>query len=302
MPGLPPALARLISEPPPEFAYEISESGVALVRTAHPAHVSFHGFAPGVVTPSPLVDNVLAPEAFLEGLRAVTPPASGRKRRQAAVLLPDFSARVSVLDFDKIPDKPDELEALVRFRMKKSVPFEIDTAALSYWVQPPLPSAPSTAARPSLVAAVAPFEVIAGYEAPFRTLNLHPGFITLSFLAAMELAPVSEAISMFAKLSGRILTVLVLRSGTIQLIRSIEVESGSLAEIAQDLFPTVVYTEDHFGSRAVELLICGFGDLEREAVPFLAAQLELPVRALSTRDAGLAGYILGTGGERKAAA
>jgi hypothetical protein len=86
----------------------------------------------------------------------------------------------------------------------------------------------------------------------------------------------------------------VLRQGVIQLIRAIEIEARSLAEIAGDLFPTVVYTEDHFGSRATELLICGFGTLEAEAVPYLQDSLELPVRTLSTRDAGLAGYIAST--------
>ncbi len=285
MPRPASTLSRLLSEPPPELAYEISESGVALVRTANPTQVSFHALAQGVIVPSPLHDNVTSPDALLAGVRAVTPPLAGRRRRHAAVLLPDAAARVSVLDFEQLPDKAEERDALVRFRMKKSVPFEIETAALSYWEQAPLDG------KRSIVAAVAPLEIIARYEAPFRTENIQPGFVTLSFLAAMELAPVSATNTVFAKLSGRTLTVLVLRQGVIQLIRSIELESGSLAEIAGDLFPTVVYTEDHFGSRATELLICGFDTLEAEAVQSLSANLELPVRALSTRDAGLAGYI-----------
>lgn len=142
-----------------------------------------------------------------------------------------------------------------------------------------------------MVAAVSPIEIVARYEAPFRALNLHPGIVTLSFLAALALAPVASGITLFAKLSGRALTVVVLQNGQLQLIRSIEMEALSLAEIANDLFPTLVYTEDHFGSRAGELLICGFGGMEREAVAYFESSLSIKVRALSTRDAGLAGYI-----------
>ena len=59
-----------------------------------------------------------------------------KKRRPAAVILPDYAARVSVLDFDSFPSSPEEQLSLVRFRVKKTIPFDIDSAAVSYWVQP----------------------------------------------------------------------------------------------------------------------------------------------------------------------
>ncbi|HCC58751.1 MAG TPA: hypothetical protein DEQ47_16140 [Solibacterales bacterium] len=284
--------SRLVSEPPPELLYEISENGIAMVRLSQPAHVQFHAFEPGVISASPVRDNVLLPDVVADGVRAVTPTGNSRRRR-VVLLLPDYSARVSVLDFDKLPEDAEERQALVRFRMKKSVPFDMESAALSYRVQ----SGPGT----SVVAAVSPIEIVARYEAPFRALNLHPGIVTISFLAALALAPVSSAITVFAKLSGRALTVVVLQNGQIQLIRSIEIEALSLAEIANDLFPTVVYTEDHFGSRAAELLICGFGGMEREAIAYFESSLEIKVRALSTRDAGLAGYLSAAGHKAAAA-
>lgn len=287
---MPSFLTRLVSEPPPELLYEISETGIAMVRLSQPAHVQFHAFEPGVISASPVRDNVLLPDALADGVRAVTPAGNSRRRR-VVLLLPDYSARVSVLDFDQLPEDAEEQQALVRFRMKKSVPFDMESAALSYRLQ----------TGTSVVAAVAPIEIIARYEAPFRALNLHPGIVTLSFLAALALAPASAAITIFAKLSGRALTVVVLQNGQMQLIRSIEIEALSLAEIANDLFPTVVYTEDHFGSRAAELLICGFGGMEREAITYFETSLEIKVRAISTRDAGLAGY-LSAAGQKAAAA
>jgi len=52
------------------------------------------------------------------------------------VILPDFAARMAVLDFSQFPADPDEQRALVRFRMKKTVPFDVDAAAVSCLVQP----------------------------------------------------------------------------------------------------------------------------------------------------------------------
>ncbi len=51
-------------------------------------------------------------------------------------MLPDNSVRIAVLDFDNLPDKEDERRPLINFRLRKSVPFDIDEAALSYFPRP----------------------------------------------------------------------------------------------------------------------------------------------------------------------
>jgi hypothetical protein len=43
-------------------------------------------------------------------------PPTGIASARAAVILPDYCARVAVLDFDAFPDDPEEQQALVRFR------------------------------------------------------------------------------------------------------------------------------------------------------------------------------------------
>jgi len=42
------------------------------------------------------------------------------KRRGAAVILPDYAARVTVLDFDSLPSIEDEQLSLVRFRVQEN--------------------------------------------------------------------------------------------------------------------------------------------------------------------------------------
>ena len=59
-----------------------------------------------------------------------------------------------------------------------------------------------------VVVVMAPLEIVARYEAPFRAAGMNPGLVTTSSLAALELAP-EAGLSVLAKLTGRVLTVLV---------------------------------------------------------------------------------------------
>ena len=52
-------------------------------------------------------------------------------------------------------------------------------------------------------------DAFARYEAPFRAAGFHPGYVTTSALAALNLVP-DSGVTVFAKLSGHTLTVVVL--------------------------------------------------------------------------------------------
>ena len=97
------------------------------------------------------------------------------------MILPDYCARVAVLDFDTFPSDLEEQQALVRFRLKKSVPFEVDTAVVSYVEQP------RSGAKVEVLAAVMSSDIVVQYEAPFRAAGFHPGLVTTSSLAALNL-------------------------------------------------------------------------------------------------------------------
>lgn len=290
-----PALTSLMKDPPPDFAFEVSEGAISLAKTRDIATVITQELQPGVISASPLRDNILLPEVFASELARLVPPASGRKRRTAALILPDYSARLSVLDFDSFPEKAEDQEALIRFRVRRSVPFDVDSAALSYWRQ----NSPGGKSH-EVVVAVTPAEIIARYEAPFRALGVQPGLVTVSQLAACELIP-QDGISVLAKLNGRILTVLVSHLGVLKLVRSLEVSERSLEEIAADLYPTFVYVEDNLHASASRLLLCGFDELQTEAERQFHLEMGIPVEALHSRigavsshTAGLLGYLQST--------
>ncbi|MGP8245782.1 MAG: hypothetical protein ACLQVN_14845 [Bryobacteraceae bacterium] len=289
-------LKSWIHDPPPAMAFEISEAGIAAARIGSRAELDFAPFPAGTLAVSPLNDNVIDPDRFAAAVKSVAGRGSGRKRRDVALILPDFSTRIAVLDFDSFPSKAEEQVALIRFRMKRSVPFDVEAAAVGYWAQNASDHSKG-AKKLDVVVVVAPLEIIAPFEAPFRAAGLAPGLVTPSAIAALELAP-EAGLSITAKLSGGTLTVLVRDRGVLKLVRCLEVPSPSMDDIAAVLLPTFVYTEDNLGGRAEKLLLCGFGPDSEEAAGILGEQagveaevLRSPLGAPTETNAGLLGYL-----------
>ena len=117
------------------MAFEISEAGIAAARIGARAELDFLPLKPGTLAVSPLKENVLDPDEFVHAVRESRRHQAARKRTDVALILPDFSARISVLDFDQFPTDPKEQASLIRFRLKRSVPFDVESAAISYWAQ-----------------------------------------------------------------------------------------------------------------------------------------------------------------------
>jgi type IV pilus assembly protein PilM len=284
-------LKSLLQDPPPAMAFEISEAGIASARIGSRAELEFYPLKAGTLSVSPLRENVTDPDEFTMAVRAVGNSQVSRKRKDIALILPDYSTRMAVLDFDSFPSDPKEQASLVRFRMKRSVPFDVESAAVAYFPQH------GPGKKVDVVVTVAPLEIVSRYEAPFRSAGMNPGLVTTSALAALELAP-EGGLSVFAKLTGRTLSVLVRQGALLKLMRCIEVASADLEEIAGVLGPTFVYIEDNLGGRAERLILCGFGAQTDEARRRFHEELGVEVEALRSplgtpgeNNAGLLGYL-----------
>src|SRR6185312_9794025 len=171
----------LLQELPPAMAFEISEAGIASARIGSRAEMDFSPLPPGALCISPLKENVIDEDAFISSVRRIAAGQTARKRKDVAVILPDFCTRIAVLDFDGFPSDVKEQEALIRFRLKRAVPFDVESAALSYSAQT------SSHKHIDVVVVVASLEIVSRYEAPFRAAGMNPGLITTSSLAALEL-------------------------------------------------------------------------------------------------------------------
>jgi type IV pilus assembly protein PilM len=288
-------LSNLLQEPPPTHAFELSEAGLAFAPISHPALARFEAFEPGVLLASPAHENIQQPQAVLESIHKLV-PANGHRKRRAAVILPDYCARVAVLDFDTFPSDPEEQQALVRFRLKKSVPFEVETAVVSY-IQQPHPDGGKTGPKVDVLAAAMASDIVRQYEAPFRLAGFHPGLVTTSSLAALNLLA-SAAITLLVKLSSRVLSVLVLKENTVNLARCMELEGSELEDIESVLHPTIAYVEDELKGRPNQIWLAGFGPHAHEVASRWQNEWGVPVEALRSRfgqpdqgNAGLLGYL-----------
>jgi len=288
-------LANLLQDPPPTHAFELSEEGLAFAPVSEPASAGFARFQPGVLLVSPLHDNIQQPQVLLDHIQSLA-PANGHRKRRAALILPDYCARVAVLDFDTFPSDLEEQQALVRFRLKKSVPFDVDTAVVSY-VEQPRSSSEKAGPKMDILAAVISSDIVVQYEAPFRAAGFHPGLVTVSSLAALNLlAP--DGISLLVKLSGRVLSVLVLQENVVNLARCIEMEGGRREDIESVLHPTIAYVEDELKDRPKQIWLAGFGPDTEQLAPRWSSEWGVGVQEIQSRfgppgrnNAGLLGYL-----------
>lgn len=276
-----------LADPAPDLSFEISAQGIAFAsRGGSPQWVPFDGETLRI---SPIEENIIRNDSFLKAVREAAGADAGRKRRTAVVILPDYAARMAVLDFSQFPSDPDEQRALVRFRMKKTVPFDVDAAAVSCFVQPRVNGSKEVDVLATLVS----LEILAKYEAPFRVAGLWPGRITTSTLAALELMP-ADGCRVLIKLSNKVLTIAVTMEGRLRLLRCVELASGDEEEMGGVLYPTLAYLEDELKTHPKSVHLCGLASLPTD--------VELPVEALQSPfgiptplNAGLLGYLASGG-------
>ena len=285
------SIASIWRDPPPVMAFELSEAGVASARLGAKTERGFRPLKPGTVTVSPLKDNITDADDLAQAVRESAPPNPKSKRRDVAVIIPDYCTRISVLDFDDFPSDAKEQLSLVRFRIKKSVPYDVESAALSYWPQN------LGDKKYEVVVAVAPLEVVTRYEAPFRAAGLNPGLVVPSALASLHLLE-PAGLTVIAKLTDHVLTVMVTHKERLRLVRCLELTDSSVDEVAADLYPTFVFVEDNLGAKTEKLLLCGFGGMLEEARQRFADELGIAVEPVRSplgvpgeHDAGLLGYL-----------
>src|ERR1039458_1274311 len=122
----------------PMLACEIAADRVLAGRAADTGRMveiaSARELAPGTVVPDLMEANLLDGRAVRQAIESALGGVGGRSRDVIAIL-PDTAVRVVLLDFETLPTKREEAEAVVRFRLKKSLPFDPDDARVSYHAQ-----------------------------------------------------------------------------------------------------------------------------------------------------------------------
>jgi type IV pilus assembly protein PilM len=270
--------------PHPSLVVEVASTHVAAAQwSATGRHLESHAIEPlppGAVLASPVDTNVVQPEAVRSVLRKVfnRVPTHGSP---LALLIPDPVVRVFILPFDMLPRRADEARSLLRWRLKKSVPFDVDETVVSWMRQ--------TGRQGALevVTAVGRQRIIKEYEELLQPLGATAGVVLSSTLGALPLLG-DEGSTLLVRISGKTLTTVIVSAGNLCVYRSTEMSSEAATldpqAMLDEIFPAVAYFQDTWGGAPDRTLIAGFGPREEVFRRALSAELKCPIATLSESD------------------
>lgn len=239
----------------PPAAVELSPQGVLAAALPGPGQPPVYAFQPlqaGSLAPGIGEPNLRAPEAVANAIRSALGQVSPRSRA-VTLILPDTVVRVFVLDFDSLPSKAADAFPVLRFRLRKMVPFDVEHAGLSYQVLA------ESKVECKVLAAVIPGPILAEYEAAVRAAGYEPGAVLSSSLAALEAIDSLEAV-LGANLSGLALTTSITNGHDLLLYRTLDLPedpSLRLQEVQRGIAVASAYFEDRLGARPDKLYFSG---------------------------------------------
>ena len=251
----------------PRLACEITSAGVVAARPGAAEQEIVSSFAPlrpGVLEASLKTPNFSDRAVIATALRQALDEISERGK-QVTVIIPDAAVRVLLLDFDVLPPKAAEAIPIIRFRLRKLVPFEVDNAAVTYQVMP------SEGGLVRVIVAVSPADVMAEYESAVREAGYEPGVVLPSTLAALAAINVDEP-SLVVNRNGSSVTTAITRQNELLLHRTLELTEKDwlpeentyhlAEELQQSVSVAMAYFEDTLQTAPRQLLSCGLGGPE----------------------------------------
>lgn len=289
----------------PAMACEISPYGVLAARqdASSGLRTQFVPLTAGTVNAGTRSPNVLDRAGVLAAIgRAVgavaergRPLPGGRTlpaNRALTLIVPDATVRVLLLDFDALPSKRVEALSIVRFRLRKLVPFEVEDAAITWQAMP------TGGAGVRVLVTVMPREVLREYESLVREAGYLPGVVLPSTLAATPLLGAEAAL--LVNRNGNTITTAIVRGQDLllhrvldftgaedgdgqaaarQLPRSAETRAAQEDEdIRQSVSVAMAYYEDTLSSVPEALFYIGPGSAEGFAA--MLGEPALAVRSL----------------------
>jgi type IV pilus assembly protein PilM len=169
-----------LATPPPDAALEIAGDRVTALalggslREPVIAAYAVEPLATGAVTPALNAANVHDAAALTAALQSALQKA-GLRARRVALVLPDTIAKVSLIRFEKIPARAQDLDQLIRWQVRKAAPFRIEDAQIS-WIS----GLPLAGGGREYVVSVARRDLIESYERACDAAGVHAGLIDIA--------------------------------------------------------------------------------------------------------------------------
>jgi type IV pilus assembly protein PilM len=278
-------LQHWISNPPPAFVFEMTEASLTAAAPKNPSQQKYELLAERGLAVSPSTPNLTKPYLYREALRRMFPDA-GVRHPASALVIPDYAVRMALLDFEEFPQREEDRMALLRFRLRKSVPFHIDEAQLSYAIQT------QEDKQIEVLAVAIARPILQEYEAVFVDEGYRVGVVLPSSLAALRLCAASPntGLTLLVKAAGASVSILLLDGTRVRLIRCLDLTGAETDEDqpeADVLLPlleqTAAYTEDQLGEPIKRLLLCGFGPETETLAKVLGRELSIPCGPVQSR-------------------
>lgn len=240
--------------PRPRVACEVSIDQVVAARVGDKQtaleSASSQALPAGALLPGLQQANLAARSAVVDALRSSLSVVAGRSR-DVVLVIPDSTTRIMLLDFDTLPEKHEDAEGVVRFRLKKSLPFDIDQSAVSFDRQ-----TADNGLR--VIAAVTPRTVIDEYESAVREAGYNPGTVIPSMIAALGAVNAVQP-AMVIKVESGTTSFAIVDQNQLLLYRALE-NGGALVtgeSLIDDVNTSLVYFEDRYKVAIDRLLLSG---------------------------------------------
>jgi hypothetical protein len=265
--------------PHPPLALEISQDRVAAARWTRTGGLDSYAIEAlpnGALTPSAVETNIVDATA-LRGAIAGVMSKLRAKDEEVALLVPDPVIRVFVQHFEQFPRSPQEAEPMLRWKLKKSVPFEADETVISYMRQAPREDGVD------VVTALARLRIVREYEALAEGAGLYPGVVMSSSLAAITLLDDTHP-TLLARISGLALTTAIVREGVLCGYRCTELPAQNVEltpqMLLEEIYPVAAYYQDTWREGIQSVRVAGLGHRLPDFVRPLEDEFKCEVRSL----------------------
>jgi type IV pilus assembly protein PilM len=274
-----PALfARWLSSPPPSAAIEIAGRRVnaALVAGQGGGRVlagyASEPLAEGAIQPSLTAPNVHDAPALAAAVKAAVDRLSPRPRR-VALVLPDTVAKLSLVRFEKVPAKAQDLDELIRWQIRKAAPFKIEDALISW-----LPGTAIAGGGREYIVTMARRDIIESYEHACDGAGVHAGIVDFASVNLVNAAMAAYGTGtagdwLLVHVADDYATLAVVRDGDLIFFRN-RATSGE-EDLSELVHQTAMYHEDRLGGGAFSrVVLAGASSRGPEQGERLRRQLE----------------------------
>ncbi|MGI8671660.1 MAG: type IV pilus biogenesis protein PilM [Luteitalea sp.] len=244
---------------------------------------------PGAILPSLTAANIPGREQAVRAVREVVDQVGGRQRR-VALVIPDTAAKVSLLPFEQVPSSPRDLEQLIRLQLRKTVPFPLEQAQVS-WAGGPVTGAGATFAVAAMRRAI-----VEEYEGVCAAAGLHAGAVDLSTFNVVNVVLLADAANqppsgdwLLVHVTPGYASIVIVRNGEIIFFRTRRADADE--PVPDVVHQTRMFYEDRLtGQGFSRVLLAGGSDVADRAALVREIESRLDARVTALTLAGVATF------------